>query len=68
MSDLKPSAGIEIPFETDEALVTVLPPVVEEVKVAEAAATDAAAAAPAPAEGAPGKGAAAKPEAAKGAS
>jgi large subunit ribosomal protein L25 len=34
ISDLKPPAGVEIPFDTDEALVTVLPPVVEEVKVA----------------------------------
>ena len=32
ISDLKPPAGVEIPFDTDEALVTVLPPVVEEVK------------------------------------
>src|SRR5215470_803722 len=48
MSDLKPPAGVEIPFDTDEALVTVLPPVVEEVKVAaEPAAAEAAAAAPA---------------------
>jgi large subunit ribosomal protein L25 len=57
ISDLKPPEGVEIPFDTDEALVTVLPPVVEEVKVAaEAEAVEGAPAAAAPAEGA------AKPE------
>ena len=60
---LKPPPGTEITFDTDEALVTVLPPVVEEVKVApEAEAAEAAAApAAAPAE-------AGKPEAPKAAS
>jgi large subunit ribosomal protein L25 len=50
ISELKPPPGVEIPFDTDEALVTVLPPVVEEVKVAaeaEVAAEGAPAAAPA---------------------
>ena len=51
MSDLKAPSGVEIPFETDDALVTVLPPVVEEVKVAEAVTAEGAAAAT-PAEGA----------------
>jgi large subunit ribosomal protein L25 len=51
ISDLKPPAGVEIPFDSDEALVTVLPPVVEEVKVApEAAAVEGAAPAAAPTE------------------
>jgi large subunit ribosomal protein L25 len=64
MSDLKVPPGVEVPYDTDDALVSVLPPVVEEVKVAEAAEAEAVAAAT-PAEGAP----AAKPEApAKGAS
>jgi large subunit ribosomal protein L25 len=73
MSDLKPPPGVEIPFDTDDALVTVLPPVVEEVKVAEPAEGEAAAAA-APAEGAaakPGEAApkaGSKPEGGKGAS
>jgi large subunit ribosomal protein L25 len=53
ISDVKPPPGVEIPFETDDALVTVLPPVVEEVKVAaEGEAVEGAAAAPAPAEAA----------------
>jgi large subunit ribosomal protein L25 len=53
ISDLKPPAGVEIPFDTDEAVVTVLPPVVEEVKVAAEAETVEGAAAPAaPAEAA----------------
>lgn len=47
ISDLKPPAGVEIPFDTDEALVTVLPPVVEEVKVAAEAEVAEGAAAPA---------------------
>ena len=53
ISDLKPPAGVEIPYDTDEALVTVLPPVVEEVKVEAAPepGTEGAAAAAAPAEG-----------------
>jgi large subunit ribosomal protein L25 len=56
ISDLKPPPGVEIPFDTDEALVTVLPPVVEEVKVAaEAEAVEGAApVAASPTE--PGKG------------
>jgi large subunit ribosomal protein L25 len=49
ISDVKPPAGVEVPYDTDEALVTVLPPVVEEVKVA-ATAEAAEGAAPAPAE------------------
>ncbi len=36
ISELKAPPGVEIPFDADVALVTVLPPVVEEVKVAEA--------------------------------
>jgi len=47
ISEVAAPAGVEIPFDTDEALVTVLPPVVEEVKVA--------------AEGEPVEGAAAAP-------
>jgi len=63
ISDLKPPQGVEIPYDTDEALVTVLPPVVEEVKVvAEPEAVEGAPAAPATPE------AAAKPEAPKPAS
>ncbi len=51
ISDLKPPPGVEIPFDTDEALVTVLPPVVEEVKVAaEAEVAPEGVAAPTPAE------------------
>jgi large subunit ribosomal protein L25 len=34
VSDLKVPEGVEVPYDTDFALVTVLPPVVEEVKVA----------------------------------
>jgi large subunit ribosomal protein L25 len=59
LSDLRAPGGSELVIDTDEAVVTVLPPVVEEVKVAaegEAAAEGAAA---------PAEGAAAKPEAAK---
>lgn len=48
ISDLKPPPRVEIPYDSDVALVTVLPPVVEEVKVAEGEAAEAA-----PAEGAP---------------
>lgn len=43
ISDVAAPAGVEIPIDTDEAIVTVLPPVVEEVKVAEAAAAEGAA-------------------------
>jgi large subunit ribosomal protein L25 len=72
LSDLKPPPGVEISFDTDDALVTVLPPVVEEVKVAEPAEGEAAAAAAVPAEGAAAKPGEApktgKPEGAKGAS
>jgi large subunit ribosomal protein L25 len=60
LSDLKIPTGVDLVIDTDEAVVTVLPPVVEEVKVAaegEAAAEGAAA----PAEGA--KAEAAKPAA-----
>lgn len=32
ISDVKPPEGVEIPFDTDFAIVTVLPPVVEEAK------------------------------------
>jgi large subunit ribosomal protein L25 len=53
ISELTPPAGVEIPYDTDEALVTVLPPVVEEVKVAaEGAAVEGAPAAAAPADAA----------------
>lgn len=48
ISDVTAPPGVEIPFDTDDALVTVLPPVVEEVKVAaEGEAAEGAAAAPA---------------------
>lgn len=57
ISDVKAPAGVEITFDTDEALVTVLPPVVEEVKVA-AEAVVVEGAAPAASAEAPG----AKPE------
>jgi len=57
VSDVKPPPGLEIPYDTDETLVTVLPPVVEEVKVAAEAEPVEGAAPAAPAE-------AAKPEAA----
>jgi len=60
ISDLKPPPGTEIPYDTDEALVTVLPPVVEEVKVAPEAEAAEAAAPGAPAPGAPAEPA--KPE------
>jgi len=64
ISDLKPPEGVEIPYDTDEALVTVLPPVVEEVKVAaEAEPVEGAAPAAAPAAAEP-----AKPEGTKAAS
>lgn len=56
ISDLRAPEGVEIPFDTDDALVSVLPPVVEEVKVAEGEAAEGAAAAPA-------EGAAAAPKA-----
>ncbi len=49
MSQLAPPQGVEIPYDSDEAVVSVLPPVVEEVKVA-----GAEAAAGAPAESAAG--------------
>lgn len=53
ISELTPPEGVEIPYDTDEALVTVLPPVVEEVKVAaEGAAVEGAPAAAAPADAA----------------
>lgn len=58
ISDLKPLEGVEIPYDSDVALVTVLPPVVEEVKVSEEAAAEAAPAetiAPAAAEGEKGE-------------
>jgi large subunit ribosomal protein L25 len=51
ISAVKPPAGVEIPFDTDETLVTVLPPVVEEVKVAAEAEIAEGAAAPAAAAG-----------------
>lgn len=63
ISNVKPPAGVEIRFDTDEALVTVLPPVVEEVKVA-AEGEAAEGAAPA----APAEATATKPEAPKAAS
>lgn len=58
LSDLKAPAGVEIVIDTDEAVVTVLPPVVEEVKVA-------AEGAAAGAEGTAPAGEAAKTDAAK---
>jgi large subunit ribosomal protein L25 len=59
-SDLKVPAGVDLVIDTDEAVVTVLPPVVEEVKVAaEGEAGTEGAAAPAEA----GKAEAAKPAA-----
>lgn len=61
LSDLKAPAGVEVVIDTDEAVVTVLPPVVEEVKVAAAGEGAAEGAAPAAAE-------AGKAEAAKSAS
>lgn len=60
ISDLQAPTGVELVIDTDEAVVTVLPPVVEEVKVA-AEGEGAAAGAAAPAEG--GKTEAAKPAA-----
>ncbi len=62
LSDLKAPAGVEIVIETDEAVVTVLAPVVEEVKVAAEAEAAPEGEAPAAVEGG------AKPEAAKAAS
>ena len=60
VSELQPPAGVSFIFDTDFALVTVLPPTVEEVKVEEAVV---------PVEGAPAEAApateAAKPEAEK---
>jgi large subunit ribosomal protein L25 len=50
VSELKVPAGVEVPYDTDFAVVTVLPPIVEEVKVA----TDEAAAAPTEGAAAPG--------------
>lgn len=50
VSDLRAPAGVEIPFEVDFAIVTVLPPVVEEVKGGADAAADAAPAAGDPKE------------------
>jgi large subunit ribosomal protein L25 len=60
LSDLNVPAGVDLVIDTDEAVVTVLPPVVEEVKVA-AAGEAVAEGAAAPAEGA--KAEAAKPAA-----
>lgn len=52
LSDLKAPAGVDLVIDTDEAVVTVLPPVVEEVKVAADGAPGAeGAAAPAPEAG-----------------
>jgi large subunit ribosomal protein L25 len=45
MSDLQPPPGVELQFDTDEPLVTVLAPTVEEVKVEAAAEEEAAPAA-----------------------
>jgi large subunit ribosomal protein L25 len=59
ISDLKAPPGVEIPYDSDIAIVTVLPPVVEEVAAATAEGAEAAAA---PAAGAPE---AEKPEGAK---
>jgi large subunit ribosomal protein L25 len=49
VSQLKAPEGVEIPYDSDFALVTVLPPVVEEVKVTPEEAAAAAEGAPAPA-------------------
>jgi len=61
VSDLSAPSGVEIPYDADFAIVTVLPPVVEEVKGAAAAAGEGEAAAVAPAgeakEAKEGKGA-----------
>jgi large subunit ribosomal protein L25 len=56
MSDLQPPAGVEVQFETDEPLVTVLAPTVEEVKVEAAAEEEAAPAAEGAAPAAEAKG------------
>ena len=60
LSDLKAPEGVDLVIDTDEAVVTVLPPVVEEVKVA-AGGESAAEGAAASTEG--GKAEAAKPAA-----
>lgn len=57
LTDLKAPAGVDLVIDTDEAVVTVLPPVVEEVKVA--------AEGEAPAEGAAAPAEGVKAEAAK---
>ncbi len=67
VSDLTPPPGVEIPHDVDFELVTVLPPVVEEVKVAAAEVGEGAPAEGAAAPEAAGKEAQ-KPEAVKGAS
>ena len=54
-------AGVELQFDTDEPVVTVLPPTVEEVKVEAAAAEAATPEAGAPAEPAKAEGKAAAP-------
>jgi len=56
MSDLQPPEGVEVQFETDEPLVTVLAPTVEEVKVEAAAEEEAAPAAEGAAPAAETKG------------
>lgn len=48
ISDLKPPPGVEIPYDSDIAIVTVLPPVVEEVAPAAEEGAEAAAAPAAP--------------------
>jgi large subunit ribosomal protein L25 len=60
LSDLKAPAGVDLVIDSDETVVTVLPPVVEEVKVAAEGEAAAEAATP-PAEG--GRPEAAKPAA-----
>lgn len=57
LSEVKVPAGIDLVIDTDEAVVTVLPPVVEEVKVAAEGEAAAAAATPAEATKAEGKSA-----------
>ena len=52
LTDLRAPAGIDLVIDTDEAVVTVLPPVVEEVKVAAEGEAVEGAAAAAPAEAA----------------
>jgi len=65
LSDLKAPAGVDIIMDTDEAVVTVLPPVVEEVKVAAEAVAGTEGAAGAAGDAAKGADAAKKADAPK---